>query len=133
MRLHRFVVVATVGADGGPQGALVNIATTNALEIVFDTLSTSRKHANLLRDPRAAVTFSGPDDQTLQVEGVALPVSSTESADYERREAYYAVWPEGRENALAPDVVYWRIAPRWARYTDYSRGGLVTEFIWDEA
>lgn len=130
MRLHRFIVVATVGADGGPQSALVNIATTNAQEIIFNTISSSRKHANLLRDPRIAATFSGPDQQTLQVEGVGVPMSSTNSADYQFREAYYAVWPDGRETALLPEVVFWRIAPRWARYSDYLRGPLVAEFTW---
>lgn len=132
MRLHRYAVVATIGADGGPQSSLVSIASTDALEIVFDTLSSSRKHANLQRDHRIAATFSGPDEQTLQIEGIALPVASTGSADYAYREAYYDIWPDGRDRALLPDVVYWRIAPRWARYSDYFRGPLLAEFHWDD-
>jgi len=31
------------------------VGATPALELVFDTLSTTRKHANLLRDRRIAV------------------------------------------------------------------------------
>jgi PPOX class probable F420-dependent enzyme len=130
VRLHRFAVLATVGPDGAPQSALINIASTNELQIVFDTLSTSRKHANLQRDPRAAVTFSGPEEQTLQFEGLAKPVSATDNADYDYREGYYEVWPHRREGA-EPDTVYWRIEPRWARYSDYARGPLVAEFHWD--
>ncbi len=131
MRLHRFVVVATVSADGAPESALVNIASTNALQIVFDTLTTSRKHANLKHDNRIAVTFSGPEEQTLQVEGVALPVSQTSTEDYEIREAYFAIWPDERSRALLPEIAYWRVEPRWARYSDYARGPLVAEFHWD--
>jgi len=52
---HKLAVVATIGADGGPQSALVGVGATPALELVFDTLSTTRKHANLLRDRRIAV------------------------------------------------------------------------------
>jgi general stress protein 26 len=132
MRQARYAVIATIGADGRPQAALMGIATTNDLEIVFDTLTTSRKHANLTRDNRIAVTFSGPDEQTLQVEGIAVPVSVAGSADYEFREAYYAVWPAGRERTSTPELTYWRVKPRWARYSDYARGPLVVEFNWDE-
>jgi general stress protein 26 len=131
MRLHRYVVIATVAADGAPQSALINIASTNALEIIFDTLTTSRKHANLQREPRAAITFSGPDDQTLQLEGVAHQVAITGTADYDYREAYYAVWPDGRDRVSLPTLAYWRIVPKWARYSDYARGPLVAEFHWD--
>jgi len=75
MQRHRLAVVATIGADGGPQSALVGVGVTSALEVVFDTLSTTRKHANLESDRRIAVTFSGRGEQTLQYEGAALPVS----------------------------------------------------------
>jgi pyridoxine/pyridoxamine 5'-phosphate oxidase len=131
MRLHRFAVLATVSGGGAPQSALINIATDNALQIVFDTLDTTRKHANLLRDPRAAVTFSGPDEQTLQFEGVAIPVSPTDNVDYEIIESYFEVWPDRRKRGALPGIVYWRIKPRWARFSDYARGPLVAEFNWN--
>lgn len=73
MRGHRLAVVATSAADGSPQAALVGVGVSTALDIIFDTVSTSRKHANLVRDPRAAVTFSGPAEQTLQYEGSRSP------------------------------------------------------------
>lgn len=131
MRRHKLAVVATIGADGGPQSALVGVGTTPALEVVFDTLSTTRKHANLLRDSRIAVTFSGPDEQTLQYEGVALPVSTAGAEDEAYRQAYYEAWPEGPERAQWQNLVYWRVTPRWARYSDYDRGPLRVEIRWD--
>jgi hypothetical protein len=99
--------------------------------VVFETLSTTRKHANLQRDPRIAVTFSGPDEQTLQYEGVALPVPVTSSEDDVYREAYYEAWPEGRQRLRWQNLAYWRVAPRWARYSDYERGPLILEFHWN--
>ena len=73
MRKHGLAVVSTVSAAGAPQAALVGVAVTDGLEIVFDTVSTSRKHGNLIAESRAAVTFSGPGEQTLQLEGQAQP------------------------------------------------------------
>jgi hypothetical protein len=124
MKRHPLAVIATIGADGGPQSALVGVGPTHALELVFDTLSTTRKHANLQRDRRIAVTFSGPCEQTLQYEGV-----SAEDEVY--RQAYYEAWPEGRQHLQWQNLVYWRVVPRWARYSDYDRGPLILEFHWN--
>jgi hypothetical protein len=130
MRRHKLAVVATIAADGSPQSALVGVGTTEELEVVFDTLSTTRKHANLQRDRRIAVTFSGPDEQTLQYEGVALPVSLAGSDDV-YRQAYYEAWPDGRQRVQWQNLVYWRVVPRWARYSDYDRGPLIVELHWN--
>lgn len=130
MRGYRLAVVATLGSDGGPQSALVGIAVTDVFEIVFDTVASSRKHANLLRDPRVAVAFGGPDERnekTLQYEGVAALVSPTDAAGAPWREAYYSVWPDGRARLAWPDIAYWRIVPRWLRFSDFGRGPLIVE------
>jgi hypothetical protein len=131
MRKHRLAVVSSCAAGGAPQGALVGVATTDSLELVFDTISSSRKHENLSRDCRIAVTFSGPHEQTLQLEGVALPVSTSGSDDAIYREAYYLAWPDGRDRLKWTNLTYWRILPRWARYSDFSLGPLIAEFRWD--
>ncbi len=132
VRLHKLAVIATIGEDGAPQSALVGVGSTAELEIVFDTLSTTRKHRNLQRDPRIAVTFSGPGEKTAQIEGIAHPVSPGDAADAACLDAYYAAWPDGRERALWPNLVYWRIVPRWARYSDFDRGRLIAELHWPE-
>ncbi len=132
VRLHKLAVIATIAEDGAPQSALVGIGSTAELEIVFDTLSTTRKHRNLQRDPRIAVTFSGPGEKTAQIEGIARPVSPGDAADAACLDAYYAAWPDGRERALWPNLVYWRIVPHWARYSDFDRGPLIAELHWPE-
>lgn len=130
MRSHRLVVVSSIGGAGEPQSALVGIAVSPRCEVIFDTVSDSRKHANLLRDARAAIVFSGPGEQTLQLEGTARPMAVDGARDAELRSLYYEVWPDGRDRLAWPTLAYWCIAPRWARYSDFDRGPLIKEFVW---
>jgi general stress protein 26 len=71
LQQHRIAVLATVNDQGAPEAALVGVAVTDELDLVFDTLAATRKHANLRRCPRTAVVFSGPGECTVQCEGEA--------------------------------------------------------------
>jgi hypothetical protein len=115
LRKHRLAVISTVGATS-PQAAVIGIAVTEALDIIFDTLSTSRKYANLRADPRAAlVIWDGAE--TVQVEGVA-DIPSGPDLDACKR-IYFEAWPDGPEREKWPDIAYVRIRPRWLRYSDF--------------
>ena len=129
LRRSKLATVSTIGPDGAPQSALVGIGVTDDLRIVFDTASTTRKHANLVRDPRISVVVAGPGEQTLQYEGVATqtPVAGIEGADV--REAYYLSWPDGRDRLSWPGLSYWCVTPTWARYSDFDRGPLIVPFF----
>lgn len=87
LRRARLATVSSIGPDGAPQSALVGIGVTDDLRIIFDTMASSRKHANLTRDPRVSIVVGGPDEQALQYEGRASPVSVTDPADAMMREA----------------------------------------------
>jgi general stress protein 26 len=130
LRTHKLAVLSTTGPAGAPSAALVGVAVSDALELIFDTLSTTRKHANMLRDPRVAVTFSGPGEQTVQIEGVASAVSVTAEHDAEYRDIYYAAWPDGRARLGWEGLAYWRVTPTWARYTNYAQSPVAVEFLW---
>ena len=130
MRGHRLAVVSSIGPRGCPQAALVGIAISPRHEVIFDTVSDSRKHTNLLRDPRASVVFSGPAEKTLQLEGIARNVAVSGAQDAELRSLYYEVWPEGRDRLSWPKLSYWCIDPHWARFSDFDRGPLIAEFRW---
>jgi pyridoxine/pyridoxamine 5'-phosphate oxidase len=116
LRQHRFAVISTV-QDGAPQAALVGIAVTERLEIVFDTVTTSRKYANLVADPRVALVVGWDVGQTVQAEGVADLPSGADLAACKR--TYFALWPDGRERERWPDIAYVRVRPRWLRFSDY--------------
>ncbi|WJR79642.1 pyridoxamine 5'-phosphate oxidase family protein [Bradyrhizobium sp. NP1] len=114
---HRLAVVSTVHA-GAPQSAVVGYAVTDALDIIFDTLSTSRKYKNLAADPRVALVIGWDNEQTVQIEGLAdVPTGPDLDAC---KQAYFAAWPDGPERAQWPDIAYVRIQPRWLRFSDFS-------------
>jgi len=118
LRKHRLAVISTVRA-GAPQAAVVGIAVTDALEIIFDTLTTSRKYANICADPRVALVVGWDDEQTVQYEGIAdLPTGHELDAC---KAAYFAAWPDGPARETWPDIAYVRVRPRWLRYSDFSK------------
>jgi hypothetical protein len=112
LRRARLATVSTLGSDGAPQSALVGIGVTKDLRIIFDTVSESRKHINLARDPRIAVVIAGPREQTLQYQGLAASVPCS-----------------GRARLAWPNLRYWCVSPTWARFTDYERGPLIAHFF----
>jgi hypothetical protein len=120
LRDHRLAVVASTALDGRAQAAAVGIAVTDSFEIVFDTLSTSRKARNFARDPRVAMVIGGMqegEEETVQLEGLA---DVPEGAELERlKELYYQTWPDGRERLRWPGLIYVRVRPQWLRYSDY--------------
>src|ERR1700756_1059162 len=58
----RFLVVSTVDHSGAPEAALMGFALTPANEIGFDTLASSRKAVNLVRNPAAALVIGWDDN-----------------------------------------------------------------------
>jgi pyridoxine/pyridoxamine 5'-phosphate oxidase len=125
LRRHRYAVQSSTAVDGAPQAAVVGIAVSDSLEIIFDTLRTTRKAQNLLRDPRIALVVGWDDEQTLQLQGVA---DEPTGAELQRLKAvYFASFPDGPERESWPDITYFRVRPNWARYSDFRAGGGVTK------
>ena len=118
-RKQKLAVVATVAAGGVPQAAVVGFAVTDDLEVVFDTLTTTRKYRNALVEPRVAAVIGWDDEVTVQLEGV---VDFPAGAELERiRDCYFAVYPDGRERLTWPGIVHARLRPAWIRYSDFRR------------
>lgn len=127
MRSVPLVTAATLSHDGAPQAALLGVATSDQLELVFDTVDNSRKFGNVLRDGRIAVVFgkaggyvSGShDERTVQYQGVADVPSGAELKRVQE-EIYFKQFPEGRERLKWAHITYVRVRPTWIRYTDYN-------------
>jgi general stress protein 26 len=121
MRTRRYAVQCSVDARGAPQSAVVGVAVSDDFGVVFDTLATSRKAQNLRGDPRIAVVFGsldGPDQRTVQYEGMAdEPVGAERDRVID---LYLSVFPDGRERQTWPNLTYFRVVPRWLRYSDYN-------------
>jgi hypothetical protein len=134
MRTQRFAVEASCARDGAAQAALVGVAVTDALEIVFDTLDTTRKARNLRASPRAAFVLGGwlaGDERTVQFEGIA---DEPDGAELERiKQAYFATWPDGPSRAAWPGLVYFRVRPTWIRFSNFNHAPpRIVEFTSDQ-
>jgi PPOX class probable F420-dependent enzyme len=125
VRQRGLAVVATRDAHGKPQAALVGAAATEQGEIVFDTLTSSRKYRNINSHPRVALVIGWDDEVTLQCEGVAeLPLGE----DLDRcLAAYFEQYPDGRQRAASPDITHVRVRPGWLRYSDYRPASFTIE------
>lgn len=125
LRRHRICVQASVAPSGAPQAAVVGFAVSDDLELVFDTLSTTRKMQNLRREPRVALVVGWDAEQTVQLEGIA---DEPQGADLARlKEVYFGVYPDGVERLAWEGITYVRVRPTWARYSDFRAGGGVVE------
>lgn len=121
---HRLCVQASVASLGGPQAAVVGYAVSDRLELIFDTLSSTRKAQNLRRDPRVAIVI-WDGEQTLQMEGLADEPSADELLRL--KPIYLAAFPDGVEREAWPGITYLRVRPHWARFSDFGAGGSVSE------
>jgi general stress protein 26 len=118
-------------ADGKPQSALVGIAGTPALQLVFDTIVSSRKYPALLKNPEVSMVIGWDDEVTVQYEGKAILLRDGDD-DNRLREIYYKAYPDGRNRASNwPGLVHFKIEPVWVRYVDFREPDGVCE-MWFE-
>jgi PPOX class probable F420-dependent enzyme len=118
LRGRKLAVVASATPDGRPQAAVVGFAVSDSLEIVFDTITSTRKYQNLRRDPRIALVIGWDGEITVQIEGVAdFPTGD----DLDRiRECYFIAYPDGRERLSWPGITHACVRPTWIRYSDFT-------------
>src|SRR5687767_8963197 len=100
LRRHKLAVQAS-RSDGAPQSAVVGIVVSDALEIFFDTLETSRKAKNLRADGRISMVigWSFEDARTVQLEGIADEPTGAELAALQK--LYFESFPDGLDRQRA--------------------------------
>jgi len=127
LKQHRLGVLGTVSAAGMPQSALVGIAITRDLEIIFDTVKSSRKYPNLILKPPCSFVIGCHGEKTVQYEGTARELESPELERYQS--AYFEAFPDGPARLAWPGIVYFAVTPLWIRYSDFdSNSRLIQEF-----
>lgn len=117
---HKLGVLATISLSGEPQAAVVGIAVTRELELVFDTVKSSRKYQNLSANSSIAFVIGGDEEITVQYEGEAAELQS--AADQKYFELYFEQWPECRDHLKWPGIVHFKVSPKWIRYSDFNKG-----------
>jgi pyridoxine/pyridoxamine 5'-phosphate oxidase len=127
IRAHGLGVVSTNSATGAPEAALVNIAVTEDLELIFYALQDTRKCVNLRRDPRVAVVIGWDDEKTLQYEGTADEPRNEELVRLKK--IYGASRPDAQFQMAWPGVTYFRVRPSWIRLSDYGSPWSVEESV----
>ncbi len=132
--LYRFIarcklgVLSSVAPNGTPQSALVGIAVTEDLEIIFDTVKSSRKYPNLIARPACSFVFGWTGEQTIQYEGVAQELVASPLQRYQ--EVYFRAWPDGPSRLSWPGIVYFVVRPKWIRYSDFDQNPpIIREFM----
>ncbi len=124
---RKLAVLGSVAGDGRPQSALVGIAVTPELEIVFDTVKSSRKYPNLMANPACSFAIGWTGEQTVQYEGLAEECGGAEGKRY--KEVYFRAWPECIAHRSWPGIVYFVVRPVWIRYSDFDKApALIKEF-----
>jgi pyridoxamine 5'-phosphate oxidase-like protein len=122
MRTQPLAVQASVSPFRAPQAAVVGFVVTDAFEIVFDTLDSTRKVANLRRNSRCALVIgglAGGDERTVQYEGTADEPTGAERDTL--KDAYFARFPDGRDRQQWPGLTYVRLRPTWLRFSDFNQ------------
>jgi hypothetical protein len=122
MRSHSVAAEGSVSPSGVPQAAVVGFVVTDDFEVFFDTVDSTRKAANLRRNPNIAFVIGGfgaGDERTVQLQGVA---DSPSGAELERlKSLYFSRFPGGRERLSWPGLIYVRARPTWLRFSDFGR------------
>jgi pyridoxine/pyridoxamine 5'-phosphate oxidase len=127
---HALGVLGSISAEGMPQSALVGIAVTEELEIIFDTLDSTRKYRNLISNAKASFVVGWEGETTVQFEGEAFLLQGEDRERYKK--IYFAKWPDGPSRQSWPGLVYFVVRPRWIRYSDFNQGPpLIEEHVFD--
>jgi Uncharacterized stress protein (general stress protein 26) len=116
IKKNKIAVLATVDINGHPEAAAIEFGETDELEIIFDTLKSYRKYANLGKNQSVALVIGWDDDITVQYEGKAVELDAEESGKYQ--EIYFAKNPEARRWTQNPEIRYFKVIPTWIRYSD---------------
>ena len=85
----------------------------------------SMRAGQIIRHLRDFVS-RGENEQSIQLEGVADEPKAAELSALKL--IYYAAWPDGPSRESWPGITWFRVRPRWIRFSDFNRAdGAVRE------
>jgi pyridoxine/pyridoxamine 5'-phosphate oxidase len=116
---HKLAVVSTVTSDFLPQSAVVGIHVGDNSEIIFGTFRSSRKHLNLQKNPRVSLVIGWDKGKTVQYEGEVKELQGNAVVEFEK--AHMGEMSSAAKYVSKEEAVFYKIIPKWIRYTDASK------------
>lgn len=128
-------VLSTLSPSDEPRARLVYYSSDDRFNIYFLTFANTRKADDLRAHPKAAFTvFDESRPRTLQIEGDAADITNSPVDDavietlfdhLQMNAKYYA--PIARFDRS--DVRFYRLAPTWVRYGDFTEGRTTSDVL----
>lgn len=116
---HELAALATVDKTGKPEVAMVEFGDSPELEIIFDTLHPSYwKYENIKNNNAVALAIGWENNITVQYEGLAIEIEGEEKDRCKK--IYFTKNPIAEKWDSHPEIKYFKVMPRWIRYSDYS-------------
>lgn len=112
---RKLTVLSTVSAKREPSAAVMEFVVAPDLTLIFDTANTTRKYANLQKNPRVALAFGWEEWDTVQYEGVAKELRGEEKERF--RNVFLAKHPDAIKWDAHPATTYFKVTPTRIRYT----------------
>lgn len=114
---NRLAVLSTITPENESESAIMEFSAGDNLELVFDTLPTSRKYKNLGKNKTVSVVI-GWEPATIQYEGTAIEVVANELEKY--KQIHFHKFPDAVKFEKF-DMKFFKIIPKWIRFTDVSK------------
>jgi general stress protein 26 len=115
---HEIGILSTIHVDKvAPESAVVGFGNTQGLELIFGTSTTTRKYANLQKNPQVCLVIGWSSTTgSLQYEGVAHEMGREEREKY----AYLLLQKNINHQQFLdqPTQSYFLVKPAWLRFYD---------------
>lgn len=119
IKKHKLAVLATVDSSNRPEDAVMGFGGNEKLELVFGTSTLTRKFVNIKNNPNVAVVIGWDEGKTVQYEGIATILKGKELKEFKK--LYFAKNPRSKKYEKHPEQVYFKVSPKWIRYTDLTQ------------
>ncbi len=113
-----FAVVSSIW-QGKPQSAVVAFTELEDFALVFGTKNFTRKFRNIEANPNVSLVVGWDEAVTIQLEGTTELLEGAEMTRCQKK--HVQKHPGSERYANMPEQRYFKIAPRWIRYTDISQ------------
>lgn len=118
IRSQELGVISAVTPAGLPEAAVIGISEMDDLSLIFGTFNTYRKYKNIKANQNVAFVI-GWGNATIQYEGVARELEGSERE--EAKQIHTKKSPHSAKFGDLAEQHFFKVTPKWIRYTDYSR------------